>query len=956
MRTSLRTWLLLAAAGLLVACGGDDSSPTPDTDAIEEPDTFEDTIEEPDTDAESDTEQDPEADTDDPSDERPFEPGAACTFQEDCESDESCLDGACYPQRTCRNVGTWGECVNAYSEVDPDAANRATCTERRCVVGCWQDQHCPENHACTDWGQCRPFDGVLGAYPPDRGARAPLQAGVGSALQNFPIGLPLGGYGSRSDGTPARFGVSLRDSFGASHALRVHALALDTGDSKLMVIRVPLIFTGSDIHEQVARNLQAETGEDWRDGLIISSTHTHSGPGRHWPLPPDPNLPIGALGIGEYSPLARQWVIESITEAAIAAVGDLSPARLGWQIIEAFDTDDAIASDRWSETPPFDDNRILLMRVDDADGVPRAAVVSFGMHPTVNSQDYATDDVIYSVESVLEDHLSSIAGRNVPAMFVNQNSGTMSPRTGNQPYPFSLQRTGHVLWERIGEQLLDMETSDDIALRTRGYAYPINFDLLNYREEAELWRATSASFPLGGPLLTGAIQCAIPNPEPPDFERRFAQSCVSMRFLLQNRAPTIFMHSMIHAIEIDGLSILTAPGELSMELSWQMLRELRDRFGVDPLQAWTWGYANAHHLYLPPTDLRGELPPFPGISTPQAPDEYPPFAFSWWAGGYEAQMNIWGWKIGDYIVERAMDAWDRLEGNEPRVPAQFPLVFTDVEQEPWQMDATPADRMGNIVVDVPETVERYQPVDFIWVGGDPQAEMPQVPLVTLERLVDDVWTDIIRVNGRPYTNREMLFKTRKRFQDDVWQWAVRWEELHDFPLGTYRFRVEGHAFTTENDRSSRVPYQVTSRTFTLEPTRIEVADVTYQGDTLEAVLTYPVLEAFNFVDTRTNSPDRGAFTGHFRLRDLRIRPGQGRPVDPRVDDEGDLDLDSIALMPDDESEPILPLDISLTVDASGSAPVSRLAITWPEGTASTPGTIALVDAFGNEATLSWPAP
>ena len=35
--------------------------------------------------------------------------------------------------------------------------------------------------------------------------------------------------------------------------------------------------------------------------------------------------------------------------------------------MESFDTDDAIAQDRRSESPQFDDNRALLLRVDDDD-------------------------------------------------------------------------------------------------------------------------------------------------------------------------------------------------------------------------------------------------------------------------------------------------------------------------------------------------------------------------------------------------------------------------------------------------------------------------------------------------------------------------------------------------------------------------------------------------------------
>lgn len=117
--------------------------------------------------------------------------------------------------------------------------------------------------------------------------------------------------------------------------------------------------------------VEEETGLDWRDSLILSATHTHSGPARHWPLPPDPYLPIGSFGIGDFSQGIHDALVRSTAEAALAALEARAPARLGWHIEEAFDVEDRIARDRRPESPPFDDNRALLIRDDDEQGVPR---------------------------------------------------------------------------------------------------------------------------------------------------------------------------------------------------------------------------------------------------------------------------------------------------------------------------------------------------------------------------------------------------------------------------------------------------------------------------------------------------------------------------------------------------------------------------------------------------------
>src|SRR5690606_2418727 len=135
-----------------------------------------------------------------------------------------------------------------------------------------------------------------------------------------------------------------------------------------------------------------ETGEEWRDSLMISSTHTHSGPCRHWHLPEQAAAPLGSFGIGEFSQFFHDRMKEVAVGLALEALENRAPAKIGWEIIESFDNDDQVGRDRWTQTPPFDDNRVLLMRVDDLDDVPIAALFSYGAHGTDNGTDYLTGD------------------------------------------------------------------------------------------------------------------------------------------------------------------------------------------------------------------------------------------------------------------------------------------------------------------------------------------------------------------------------------------------------------------------------------------------------------------------------------------------------------------------------------------------------------------------------------
>ena len=67
-------------------------------------------------------------------------------------------------------------------------------------------------------------------------------------------------------------------------------------------------------------------------------------------------------------------------------------------------------------------------------------------------------------------------------------------------------------------------------------------------------------------------------------------------------------------------------------------------------------------------------------------------------------------------------------------------------------------------------------------------------------------------------------------------WRVRWQEQRDFPLGTYRLRVEGRAFKG----GQPTPYMAQSNIFEVVPsTQLQVYDLTAQGGQLEGRIIDP---------------------------------------------------------------------------------------------------------------------
>jgi hypothetical protein len=911
-RARIAVILLLAAS--LVACGGDETNNgTPANNTT------------PDADAGG-----PDATQGDAANAT-----TGCVELFDCSAGEYCWEGECQPSPAeCENQRAWRACADAFEVIDEQLAVRAVCRDQQCELSCWSDADCRGGESCTDNGQCVPYESDLDALRPGDGARKPLEVGVGEAPLNYPMGMSLAGYGSRSllNGG-GKYAASMRATHGMYHELDARAVLLDNGENNLIILRLPIIFPTMALHEGIAQVLQERTGQNWRDSLVISGTHTHSGPARYWQLPPDPLFDLGTLGVDQYHQQSYEWMLESSIAAIDAAFDSKAPGAFGWTIVEAYDVDDAIASDRWDQTPPFDDNRLLLMRVDDTEGNPRAVFVSLGIHGTYNDSDYYTGDSSGGIERGLEAALGEAYDRSVPVLFLNEAGGTMSPRGGRYGHQEAhiYESIGVQFAERAMAPLMAIETNTDIELDARTHRFELGKENVGYGPEE--WNGRNTGLP-GGAQPHGAIQCFLGDDRDfstyGNFESTF---CLPVHQITHNAAPTLFYKSHITAMNLDGLTAVTAPGEVAMEVAWQILREARDRSGYDPLQSWVFGYAQDHQFYIMPTNLRGELPPFPGISTPQAPDDYPDFAFSWLQGGYASTVSTWGLKMGDFIVEQAQIALDKLAGTPVDTPVVYPQVFSPYNDEPFPIDTTTD--AGTITVDVPAAVERLLPIEIAWIGGDPGAEIPFAPTVTLERDNAGTWEPVMRESRRTYSNREPVMLTRLRRSGEAYEWVARWEETKAFPAGTYRFHIAGHYW----DGSEAQPYETMTSAFELVPSTDVSASVAINNGQFEGTLAYPAAPALDFL---READDPGAVAGSFRMRHPLVGTGI---ADPLVAGE-DVTAANIIIEYQSGGQTRTLDSTTITVTTSGMPPVTRFTAPVPSGNVSNP-TISVTDSHGN---------
>lgn len=806
----------------------------------------------------------------------------SCTISDDCSPEENCLGGFCRTAQPCEGPSQWGVCGAQMMMYEPTALERSACINKRCRITCVIDSECGQGKACGDDGQCIDFEGQVTGQHPGAGTRAPFKAGVGNRLLNFPIGLPAAGYGG-GNSRGGRYTEAMSETWGEMHGLWSRAVVMDNGERQLAIVRLPFVFPTAPLHEAVSRKLQEATGADWRDSLLLSGTHTHSGPGRmlHLPGADDSALPLGPLGTDLFHQQAFDWYAESITQTVLDAIADLAPSKLSWHVFESFDTDDAIASDRWGATPPFDDNRVLFMRIDDMQDKPRVVMMSFGMHGTWNSdRPYLSEDAAGSVERGLEAKLGQEYDRHIPTMFINANGGSMSPRGDRRGHQegHKFEYMGQVFGDRVFETVKNMQGKTDVSLGGVTHRFPIRFDDLGYEDGqfVDLRRKTDN-------LRYGGLQCSIANAEDDDPTTHAPIDevrCLGLHTILYNRPPTIFVRSQVSALEIDGLTVVTLPGESVQELGWQVARELREVHNIDPFKSWVIGYAQDHKFYMTPENLRGELPPYPGISLPKAPDEYPDYAISYFQGGYEAGFMPWGYRFADFVTERVMESVAKLRGTpmQMKLPEVLPLTYSRRDQTFAPMDISSA-AVGSVIQEMPAQVSRLTLVEFGWVGGDPGAEMPQVPQVVLEReLGDGSFEPVMQPSKRPYDNRDALMVTRTRKTDTDWEWLVYWEEVKSFPAGKYRFNVSGHYLSDQGIKD----YSLTSRTFELIPSDDIQIDATADlaTNTLSGTIAYPAAENFEVIGPLT---DPGQAKGSFRMRHPEVPTGSPDPVVPTQD-------------------------------------------------------------------------
>lgn len=207
-------------------------------------------------------------------------------------------------------------------------------------------------------------------YRPARPAGAPevvqvlapspiTRAGAARGELEPPFPVPLGGFHTRGDAPHA----------GVLDAPGVRALVLEAGDRRVALVSAELVVIPAALRARVLERVATSGITE----LVLSATHTHSGPGGYWD-----RWIAEWIGLATYDPKIEAFLVERIASAIGGAVEGLRPARLAAAGLDASN----FSFNRAQERGPVD-TRLTALRVDAEDGTAIARLVVFAVHPTM---------------------------------------------------------------------------------------------------------------------------------------------------------------------------------------------------------------------------------------------------------------------------------------------------------------------------------------------------------------------------------------------------------------------------------------------------------------------------------------------------------------------------------------------------------------------------------------------
>jgi hypothetical protein len=305
-------------------------------------------------------------------------------------------------------------------------------------------------------------------------------AGAGHAPLRVPPGTPLGGYGSleRRLLLPDVLGRHphafwLKPSLGQRDPLGARALVLERDGVRVTWLALDVVAVDQALTDAIAARLGPGAG-----ALIVSASHTHSGPGGYVA-----STIAGMLTMDRLDGAVREAIVGGAATAVRAAEAARGPARVGVAVVGG----PPVIKSRLGKAL---DHELVVLAVRRLDDAPVAVVWNFAIHPTMlgprNRE--LSGDVVGVASQRLE------ATLRAPALFVAGALGDVSPARHGAA---SLAEVGGELAEAVLDGWEGAVPLTRPALRTRSTAVALPAPSLSLRNCLGRWVPRALRIPLG---------------------------------------------------------------------------------------------------------------------------------------------------------------------------------------------------------------------------------------------------------------------------------------------------------------------------------------------------------------------------------------------------------------------------------------------------------------------------
>lgn len=684
---------------------------------------------------------------------------------------------------------------------------------------------------------------------------APLRAGAGKADITPRLGYYLGGW-TRAD----------RIAQGQHTRLYARAIVLERKPRKVALVAIDLFMTPAGMVKQIGERLAARGFSE--QNILISASHTHSGPGGYANFPTlnsaapsmqtitDPSSFFGFFNPQPAEPQLYRFLVDQIAAAIERADRDLGPAAAGWgteeilgltrnRSLEAHLANHGLELERGQGKESDDpggyehtvDPAVNVLRLDKVvrrRRVPIGGWSTFADHGTVTKSTFQfyNADHHASATRVFEQKVrraGRVRGRQaVVNVYGNSNEGDMSAGLDRHG-PAASDYVGRVeasamvrAWRAAGRR---MSRAPALDLRwTRGCMCG---------QKTEGGGTVASQSEVGMPFLTGSEEERGPlyDMTGEHFEGRRAPADrgdphgwkVSGPL---GDVPPVFP---LLAIRVADRVIVSVPGEGTKEMGARVRAAVTSAVAGSPIrQVVVSGLANEFLLYF------------------TTPEEY---SRQHYEGG-NTHFGTWSSLV---VQEELAKLAGRLARGEP---AQEAMEFDSTngvkpDGEPYGQGA----EQGRLLEQPGGSYERLQEATLAWQGGPQGLDRPvDRPFLTAERRAGRRW-----VRAADDLGLAMLWQVDSEGRHDA-----KWEIPLDQRPGTYRFVV-----TAKRYRLVSNAFRVT-RTDDLE---LVVAPSTNETD-LAVSLRYP--EAVRDVDLTSRPRNAGGGRVVFTVGSRRVRVSERR--------------------------------------------------------------------------------